>query len=303
MPLIETAVYGDPPEALAERPRGATFIDPRRPGSGDLEALADRSVGAMIMEAPGGTLERRALIAHALRTLVDDGELVVLAHGARGGRRLRAELAAFGCAAHEETRRHFRICSTRRPDQLVGVDEAISGGAPQKIDLDMWSQPGLFSWSQLDPGSALLIGMMPPLCGRGADFGAGIGWLAKAALRSDAIDEMTLVELDARAVRLARRNIADPRARFLHADATSPEHGLSQLDFIVMNPPFHSGGMEERALGTAFIRAAARALRSGGSLWLTANRHLPYEEELSQRFSRWTQRADQAGYKVIEAVR
>ena len=44
-------------------------------------------------------------------------------------------------------------------------------------------------------------------------------------------------------------------------------------------------------------------LRPGGRLWLTANRHLPYEAVLTEAFRRWTEIAAAAGYKIIEAVR
>ena len=37
-------------------------------------------------------------------------------------------------------------------------------------------------------------------------------------------------------------------------------HALQDLDFVVMNPPFHDGGTEDRSLGEAFIRRAAAVL-------------------------------------------
>lgn len=70
-----------------------------------------------------------------------------------------------------------------------------------------------------------------------------------------------------------------------------------------MNPPFHEGGSEDRRLGQAFVRQAAGMLRTGGVLWLVANRHLPYEAELSAAFKRFSPVADTGGYKVIEAVK
>ncbi len=51
-----------------------------------------------------------------------------------------------------------------------------------------------------------------------------------------------------------------------------------------MNPPFHEGGAESRALGLDFIEKAAAALRKGGVCWLVANRHLPYEATLTRNF-------------------
>jgi 16S rRNA (guanine1207-N2)-methyltransferase len=70
---------------------------------------------------------------------------------------------------------------------------------------------------------------------------------------------------------------------------------------VVMNPPFHDGGTEDRALGVAFIAAAAKALRKGGVCWLTANRHLPYEAPLDEAFAKVTLKAERGGYKIYEA--
>jgi 16S rRNA (guanine1207-N2)-methyltransferase len=75
------------------------------------------------------------------------------------------------------------------------------------------------------------------------------------------------------------------------------------LDFIVMNPPFHDGGAEDRRLGQAFIKKAAEMLRKGGVLWLVANRHLPYEAELKEAFKRVNPVGDGGGYKLFEAVK
>ena len=99
----------------------------------------------------------------------------------------------------------------------------------------------------------------------------------------------------------ARRNLDDPRAELHWADVRHAE--LGELDFVVMNPPFHDGGGEDRALGQAFIQRAAAALRKDGVLWLVANRHLPYEAVLGQAFARVTLKAEQGGYKVLEARR
>ena len=78
---------------------------------------------------------------------------------------------------------------------------------------------------------------------------------------------------------------------------------LADLDFIVMNPPFHDGGAEDKSLGQAFIGRAHAILRKGGVLWLVANRHLPYEAALNAQFARVTLKAQVSGYKVYEARR
>lgn len=300
---MPAAVYGTPPPDVIAPPPGARQLSPLIPASDDLSTLADCSLDEVALLVPPGAVEARHVLAQALRTLKPGGLLTAAAPKDKGGLRLKKTLAGFGCEVAETSRRHHRICEVERPVALVGVDEAIAEGAPRILPLGLWSQPGVFSWDRLDPGSDLLLGHLPDLAGRGADFGAGIGWLSRKALTSPAVTSLALIELDRRALDCARRNVVDPRATFEWADVRRAAEALSGLDFVIMNPPFHDGGQEDRALGQAFIRAAAKVLRPGGTLWLTANRHLPYEAVLADAFKRVTPVADAGGYKVFEARR
>ncbi|MBL8771476.1 MAG: class I SAM-dependent methyltransferase [Phenylobacterium sp.] len=264
--------------------------------------MADGSIDAAVVLAPGGTLERDAVLAQALRVLRPGGVLTALAPKDKGGSRLRKSLEAFGVTVAEDARRHHRFCRVVRPQAVVGLEAAIAAGAPRIVPaLGFWSQPGVFSWDRLDPGSALLLQALPPLAGEGADLGCGVGVLAARVLASPAVTRLTGVELDRRAVECARRNLDDPRVTLRWADAR--QAGLEGLDFVVMNPPFHDGGAEDRDLGVAFVRAAAAMLRKGGTCWLVANRHLPYEAPLREAFASVDVRAEGGGYKVFEARR
>ncbi len=189
----------------------------------------------------------------------------------------------------------------KRPAEPVGLEAAIAAGGPQIAPaLGLWSQPGVFSWDRLDPGSALLLEHLADLAGRGADLACGVGVLARAALESGAVSEILLVDLDRRAVEAAQRNIADPRARFLRHDLRRPPAGLTDLDFVIMNPPFHAGGAEDRGLSAAFVSAAARVLRKGGVCRLVANVALPYEALMGPMFASVTLLARAGGYKILE---
>jgi 16S rRNA (guanine1207-N2)-methyltransferase len=295
-------VYGFPPAVLADVPSGARQASPLVPGSTSLEEASD--LDEVVMLAPPGTQERRYTLALALRALKRGGVLTALAPKDKGGSRLGADLEAFGCEVDETSKRHHRICVVRRREALIGIDEAVAQGAPRLVEsIGLWSQPGVFSWDRNDPGTALLSSRLPPLKGRGADLGCGVGVLAQTVLAQAAVSELHMIDIDRRAVEAARRNVDDPRARFHWADATGSEPNLADLDFIVMNPPFHDAGAEDRSLGQAFIRRAAAALRSGAACWLVANRHLPYESVLAGAFKSARLDIEAGGYKVYEARR
>ena len=294
------AVYGAPPPDLLDVPDGAVQLSPLRPGSTALERLGNASLDDLIVAAPPGSIERRFVLAHALRVLAPGGTLTAAAPKDKGGQRLRRELEEMGCEVSERFKARQRICTVTRPADGLHLDEAIEAGAPVCVpDLGLMSQPGVFSWNRIDPGSALLLKHLPVLSGKGADLGAGLGVLSRRVLESKGVEALTLVELDRRAVEAAEANVTDPRARFLWRDAR--ETGLGDLDFVVTNPPFHSEGIEDRGLGQGFILAAARMLRRSGTLLLVANRHMPYEEVLRAQFRHVETRAEEAGYKIFEA--
>jgi 16S rRNA (guanine1207-N2)-methyltransferase len=293
-------VYGSPPPALASPGLGAAQVSPLIPGAGAIEDIVDHALDRAVILAPAGTIERRYVLAQALRALRPGGELIALAPKDKGGMRLRGDLEAFGCAVTESARRHHRIVTCAGPETPTGVIEAIAAGGPRIApQLGLWSQPGVFSWDRLDPGTGLLLEALPPLSGRGADLGCGTGILARAVLASPNVSSLLLIDIDARAVAAARRNVDDARAVFEHRDVRAK--APADLDFVVMNPPFHDAGREDRALGQAFISAASVSLRSGGVCWMVANVALPYEAVLAACFSRVTAVTQARGYKVYEA--
>ena len=295
-------VYGAPAPGLIEVPAGAQQLSPLVPGSTDIASLLDGSADKATVLAPPGTLERDFVLAHALRALKPGAPLTAFAPKDKGGSRLRKALEGFGCAVTEDARKHHRFCSVLRPAEPTGLAAAIEAGSPRIVPaLGLWSQPGVFSWDRPDPGSVRLLEALPALFGAGADLGCGIGLLARAVLTSPKVKALTCADIDGRAVACAEHNLDDPRVKVVWADLRRPLEGVADLDFVVMNPPFHDGGAEDRALGVSFIETAARMLGERGVCWLVANRHLPYEAALAKAFETVTVRGDGGGYKIFEA--
>ncbi|WP_292043252.1 MULTISPECIES: class I SAM-dependent methyltransferase [unclassified Brevundimonas] len=299
---MTSLIYGRPP-AVFDPPQSATQTSPLIPGSQALEAMADGSAEEITVYAPPGAVERRYVLAQALRVLKVGGRLDVMAPKDKGGSRLAKELKSFGLTFSEEAKAHHRRAKLARPEQVEALDEAIKGGAPRIVPgLEAWSQPGIFAWDRIDTGTALLADALPALKGKGIDLGCGYGALATVVLRSTAVTSLRMVDLDRRAIDAAQQNVSDERASFEWADVRTLEAD-GTLDFVVSNPPFHDGGIEDKRLGQKFIRKSAELLKKGGVAWIVANRHLPYEKDLNEVFKRVTMVADQNGFKIFEAVK
>ena len=171
------------------------------------------------------------------------------------------------------------------------------------LDGGFVTRPGVFSADGIDPASAALAAALPSKLGPVvADLGAGWGFLSRAVLERERVKAVHLVDSDHVALTCARANIRDPRATFHWEDATAwaPQF---KADTVVMNPPFHTGRRAEPALGVAFIDTAARILTPGGHLWMVANRHLPYEAALQDRFAKVDEVAGDNRFKVLCAAR
>lgn len=187
---------------------------------------------------------------------------------------------------------------------------------PAGAELDDWRAPapardaegwvrgaGMFSEDGVDAGSALLAEALPDKLPRHVvDLGAGWGYLSAAALKRAGVEHIDLVEAEALALDCARENVADPRAAFHWADATRWQCEGSPAA-VICNPPFHTGRAGDPGLGRAFIAAAARMLAPRGSLWMVANRHLPYEVTLRERFGEVAEIGGDSRFKLFHATR
>lgn len=172
--------------------------------------------------------------------------------------------------------------------------------APREIAPGLVTVPGIFSADAVDAGSRFLAENLPDFSGEGADLGAGWGYLSAKVLQSGRVKKLHLVEDDVRALDCARLNVTDERAAFVWADALAWK-SPRLLDFVVMNPPFHSGRASDPDLGRAFIKAAADALSPSGRLVMVANRHLAYEPKLNELFRTVTEIVVNSHFKIIQA--
>jgi len=284
----------------------------------EVRAVDETRYPLVLVLPPRQRDEARALFAHALARLTPGGTIVASISNDEGARSSEADLARIAGSVASRSKNKCRVFWTQQTSsatsEAAGDPELAArwrdADAPRMIAEGRFrSRPGVFAWDRIDPASRLLASHLPAdLQGHAADLGVGYGYLASELLqRCPGITALDLYEAEARALDLARENLArfEARARLAYHwhDVTT---GLLQqrYDVIVTNPPFHAQGRDARPdIGRRFIAVAAEALKPGGRLWLVANRHLPYETVLDQDFGSARLVAQQDGFKVVEAIK
>ena len=237
------------------------------------------------------------------------GGLIVVAGGKDDGiASLRKRMADMVAIDGHLPKYHGIVFWFRRPEDAEATAGTLREGA--KTDLvegRFRTAPGMFSHDRIDAGSKLLAENLPDhLSGRVADFCAGWGYLAsEVAGRFPNVKTLNLYEADFASLEAARANLAEvksPPLRFFWHDLAG-EPVAERYDAIVMNPPFHLGRRAEPELGQAIIRTAISSLKSGGRLFLVANRQLPYEKTLAGAVSEIREIAGDRTFKVLAARR
>ncbi|HTD27856.1 MAG TPA: methyltransferase, partial [Xanthomonadaceae bacterium] len=305
---------------------------------------ADDAYPLVLLLPPRQRAEARAELARAVQRTSSGGIVIASIANNEGARSGEADMQRLLGSVQSMSKHKCRVFwAVVRDDALdrAMLEEWLQLDAPRPIAEGRFvSRPGVFAWDRIDAASELLAAKLPDdLCGRGADLGAGFGYLSSEVLACcPRVSSLDLYEADARALELSRLNLArlnlgrssqahsnlahsslipsDPAQAIVARADDSGAVGvqldylwhdvttglLRRCDFIVTNPPFHQGRADLPQLGRAFIAAAADALDPGGRLWLVANRHLPYEAVLNERFAAVRTVTMERGFKVIEAT-
>ncbi len=249
-------------------------------------------------------------IATAMDLLSSDGQMVFCTPNNLGARAFEKRIVELAGNARATVKSKCRCICAQKSDGLntTLMREWKTQALPHAISAHgLISQPGLFSWDRIDAGSRLLAKYLPgDLSGCGMDLGCGAGFLTVSILRRcDNISEMHLVDSDATAVACATRNLSHvPHTMIcMHwLDATT-EPIPQGMDWIVLNPPFHAGKSQDITLGKAMVHAACCSLKPSGTLFMVANRKLPYESVLNMHLQNTEYLYEGEGFKVIEGIK
>ena len=236
-----------------------------------------------------------ALLSRAWNAVRGDGRVVACGPKTMGVAPLRRWAAARTAVADSFAKHHATAFTLIRPTGEGGEDWPVTEAEPGP---DGILRPlGSFSADGPDPASTLLVAHLDALgeAAKVADLGAGWGHLSMALAERGVTPH--LYEADHAALEAARVNL-DGKGAFHWHDVVG-EPIAERFEAVVTNPPFHTGRAADPLLGQRFIERAAGVLVPGGRLLMVANRQLPYERVLGERFRTWEQLADAGGFKVL----
>ncbi len=269
-----------------------------------------KSYDTAILLVPKNIIEAKYMMANAIFLLSDGGILICSADNKSGGNRIKKLMQSFGFQdIKQESRNKAKVAWAIKtnPDNKA-IDKAIENGSIQMvIDNKFLSQAGIFGWNKIDIGSEILTHFIPDdLKGIGADFGCGYGYLSKFILsKNREIKTLYCIDADHRAINCCKQNLTSHicEKKFLWTDLTQIQDKIKNLDFIIMNPPFHDGKKTNTNIGVSFINTARNSLAKNGRLYMVANKQLPYEDALVQLFKQSNKLYEGQGFKILEAIK
>lgn len=187
----------------------------------------------------------------------------------------------------EQKSRVLRVCGPRPNVAQESLSQWPKSQHHADVDLVVCAEGGAFAGTSIDIGTYDLLAVLDRVSGqqgmRIIDFGCGTGVLAThiAKLRPSATviasDQSAAAVASATATVLA--NGVQDRVSVIRDDGLFSQPDNS-ADLILFNPPFHSGAAVHAGTSLRLFAEAGRVLKSGGELWVVANRHLSYKSAL-----------------------
>lgn len=187
---------------------------------------------------------------------------------------------------------HYFSAEPLGDDRTHSVDFTVRGK-----DYSLSAAGGVFSASRLDPGTAVLLRKAElPSGGVLLDLGCGYGPIATVLATVAPSATVWAIDVNNRALDLARANTAALNVNVVHPDEVPP--GL-RFDEIWSNPPIRVGKAD---LHDLLLRWLPR-LRPGGLAWLVVGKHKgsdSLQEWLIEQGFPAVRHASGSGFRVLK---
>ena len=249
------------------------------------------------------------LLHNIVSRLTEGASIFLVGEKKAGVERAAKQLQPFGKAIKLDSARHCQMWQlsldkTVPAKSLADWAQKYTVATPNG-DLTICALPGVFSQNRLDIGTAVLLPYLSQVTsGKIADFGCGAGVISAYLAKLNPQNRIFAMDVDAFALESTRMTFAQnnltPEQLEIKA-VTGIEDAPLFLHAIVSNPPFHQGIKTDYNASENLCKTSRRHLKSGGELWIVANRFLNYPILIEQNFGQCITKADQQGFKVLFA--
>jgi len=252
-------------------------------------------------------------VAKAMFSLKHNGKIIMACANAYGAKSYDSALKKLAGQVASSSKSKCRVFSARKDDAFDAqlAETWLQAAEVQRLDTHgLYTQAGLFSWDRADIGSQLLLGCLfeqeKILSGTGMDLCCGYGLLSDAILKhNQELSVWHMVDADADAVRCAEKNTVawQEKTQYHWLDARQAGVLPKSLDWVVCNPPFHTGQQQDVELGQMIVAQGCQSLKRAAKIYMVANRKLPYEAVLDKHLRQFDVLLEKDGFKVIRGVR
>ncbi|ENM5730612.1 16S rRNA (guanine(1207)-N(2))-methyltransferase RsmC [Vibrio mimicus] len=253
------------------------------------EQLADEiNADLILLYWPKAKQEAEYLLAMLLAKLGSGTEIVVVGENRSGVKSIEKMFAPYGPI--------HKYDSARRCSFYWG--QCVN--SPAAFDIEQWfksysvsyqgheltirSLPGVFSHGEFDLGSRLLLDTLPTLSGKVIDIGCGAGVLGCVMAKLNPNIELEMTDISALAIRSSQETLLANQLRGTVYPSDMFSDTKHQYDYIVTNPPFHSGLDTSYSATERLLAESVNHLTQTGSIWVVANSFLKYPPIIEQAF-------------------
>lgn len=253
------------------------------------ELTEDIPADLLLLYWPKAKLEAQYLLAMLLAKLPSPCEVIVVGENRSGVKSIEKMFAPYGTINKYDSARRcsFYWGECHKPVAPFNLEQWFKSYTVnyQQHTLTIQSLPGVFSHGEFDLGSQLLLDTLPALQGKVLDFGCGAGVLGCVMATLNPEIELEMCDISALAIQSSQATLSANglNGRVFASDVYSDTD--SNYDFIITNPPFHSGLDTSYQATETLLQHAPHHLAPSGQLFLVANSFLKYPPIIEQAFS------------------
>jgi 16S rRNA (guanine1207-N2)-methyltransferase len=263
----------------------------------------------LLMYIPKAKIEIEYLLANLTPYLKENAEIILVGEKKCGIKSVSALLSPYSDRSNTiDSARHCSLVYAQLNKPVTPFEQQQWIKDYQlninNVSLTIRSLPGVFSFGELDEGSALLLNNLPTqLVGEGLDFGCGAGVLSCYLLKQHPQLKLDLIDVNVYALESARLTLKQNnlQANVFASDVFSNVD--KRYDLLLSNPPFHSGQKTSYEAAETFINQSVDFLNKKGRLTIVANKFLRYEPLLMAAYKDFFEEAQNNKFKVLSCLK